>query len=312
MSDIKTIIKYDGPSVDQKQMDVADLAPSLLSLSDLIKDVNRKFNGNRATIKVYVNADLEQNCFELIVHVSQTLLDSLTVLISDYRVIQAKEILEWIGIITGGSTFVGVTLYKLIKFLNGKKVTSVAKVKIKDHDYEILIKAVDKEGNPSDISVLEMVYELYSSYLTRKRAIDVLAPLKNQGYDRIQFHDGKKVYEEFKKPDLPSIEECPEVVPSNVTHSEIKTVVRIRKPAYEGTSKWTLVYERAIDASIDDDDWLNRFQSNEISAPPNSSLEVDMIKEVVVNEFGEALDEPIYRIIKVHKVILPPDQMSLL
>jgi len=57
---------------------------------------------------------------------------------------------------------------------------------------------------------------------------------------------------------------------------------------------------------------LTRFQSNEEYAPPNSSLEVEMIKEVVINEHGEAIDEPIYRIIKVHKVILPPEQQRLL
>ena len=68
----------------------------------------------------------------------------------------------------------------------------------------------------------------------------------------------------------------------------------------------------ALAASIEDEEWLNKFQKNKISAPPNSSLSVDMIKEVVVNEYGEALDEPIYRVIKIHEVIVPPDQMSLI
>ena len=311
MPDVKTVIRYDGPNVDNKAMDIADLAPSLLSLSELIKDVNRKTNGKRAGIKVCVNADLEQNCFELVVHVTQSLFDTMTVLISDHKVVQAKEILEWIGIISAGVSVSFVTLYKLIKFLKGKQVESVTKIKNKESKFEIEIKAKDTEGNITEIRVSEHIYELYSSYETRKKAIEVITPLKKDGYTQMQFYNGKKIHEKFEKEDVPNIEDCPEVVPSNITRSDIKTVVRIRKPAYEGKSRWTLVYERGIEASIEDEEWLEKFQSNDISAPPNSSLKVDMIKEVVVNEHGEALDEPIYKVTKVHEVILPPDQLSI-
>ena len=51
MSDIKTIIKYTGAAVDGKSMDVSDLAPSLIALSDLLKIVNKKHNGERAGLK---------------------------------------------------------------------------------------------------------------------------------------------------------------------------------------------------------------------------------------------------------------------
>lgn len=312
MSDVHTIIKYDGPNLDHKQMDVADLAPSLLALSDLIKSTNRKFNGDRASVKVYVNADLEQNCFELAVHVTQSILDKMTVLISDHRIIQAKDILITLGILAGTPIGGACTLYKLIKFLKNKNVESVNKVKIDNSRYEVKIDTKDKDGNQASIRVSEPVYELYSSYSTRKKAVEVLAPLKNDGYNEIQFYNGKNIHINFKKQDVPTIEDCPEVVPSNINKSDIRTVVRIRKPAYEGKSKWTVVYEKAIEASIEDEEWLTRFQSNKEYAPPNSSLEVEMIKEVVINEHGEAIDEPIYRIIKVHKVILPPEQQRLL
>ena len=43
MSDIKTIIKYTGAAVDGKSMDVSDLAPSLIALSDLDTRKNHVF-----------------------------------------------------------------------------------------------------------------------------------------------------------------------------------------------------------------------------------------------------------------------------
>jgi hypothetical protein len=208
----KTILKYDGPSVDNKEMDISDLAPSWLSLSELIKEVNKNVNGDRAAVKVAVNADLEQNCFELAVHVSQSFYDSMTVLMSGHRVVKAKEILKWIGITDGASD----TLYKLIKFLKGKKVESVTKIKAEDLKFKINIKAIDKNGKLSEINVTEPIYELYSSYKTRKKAIEVLEPLKKDGYTKMQFYSGNKGHEEFKKSDVPNMDECPDVIKLNL------------------------------------------------------------------------------------------------
>ena len=58
-------IRYDGPALSDRSMDVAELAPALLALSDLLKIANTYANGDRAGVKVKVNADLEQHCFEL-------------------------------------------------------------------------------------------------------------------------------------------------------------------------------------------------------------------------------------------------------
>jgi hypothetical protein len=44
---------------------------------------------------------------------------------------------------------------------------------------------------------------------------------------------------------------------------------------------------RHIEAAIEDKDWLEKFQSNVVSAPPGSALEVDMDEKVVINSKGE-------------------------
>lgn len=114
MSDIKTIIKYTGAAVDGKSMDVSDLAPSLIALSDLLKIVNKKYNGERAGLKILVNADLEQNCFELGVELVQNLWESVSQLIDDDKVKTAKQIAEWVGII-GGAGISFIRSHKIIE-----------------------------------------------------------------------------------------------------------------------------------------------------------------------------------------------------
>lgn len=110
MSNIHTTIKFDGPALDAKAIDVAHLAPALLALSDLVKETNRYANGDRAGVRVLVSADLEQKCFELSVELALTIWEQAKLLIADDRVQTAKEIAEWIGII-------GAPTYGLFRFI---------------------------------------------------------------------------------------------------------------------------------------------------------------------------------------------------
>lgn len=309
MQMVRTTIKYDGSALAGKSMDVADLAPSLIALSDLIKAANRQFNGDRSGVKILVNANLDQNCFELFIDLAQTLWESVSNLIADDRVATIKEIAEWIGIL--GTAAGGITLYALIKILRGKTVESTT---IEKNDGKDVLQ-IHIYGDSNHVTVDKNVYEMYSNQVIRNHAIKVLEPLTKDGYDSLEFYDGKKkVYEHFDKSDVPSIDNgnLPEIQPQNVVISKIKTIVRIRKPAYEGNSKWTLVYKRAIEAAIEDKDWLEKFQSNVVSAPPGSALEVDMDEKVVINSKGEQIEEPVYTVTKVHSVAPPAEQIQLI
>ena len=137
--------------------------------------------------------------------------------------------------------------------------------------------------------------------------------MREEGYDSLRFYKGDGIFAEFKESDVPETDgsDLPEVTPQNLNTSNIRVTVRIRKAAYEGTSKWTLIYQRAIEASIEDTAWLlDRFQASQELAPPGSSLDVDMEEVYMTNENGEMIGEPSYRVVKVHKVVLSPKQMT--
>ena len=93
-----------------------------------VKAANSLANGDRAGIKILVNADLEQKCFELDIELVLTAWDKAKRLIADGDIATAKQIAEWVGIIGGG----GLGLFQLIKFLRGNKIESTAEVKIED------------------------------------------------------------------------------------------------------------------------------------------------------------------------------------
>ena len=290
-------------------MDVSHLAPALLSLSYVVKAANSLANGDKAAVKVLVNANFEQKCFELDVEFVLTAWERAKLLIADKDLATAKQIAEWVGIIArDGAGLYG--LLQLIKKLRGKTVESATEVKIEDDSLGVEIRVVGESGS---VLAAKTAYDLYANVATRQKAVEVLAPLRNEGYELLQFYGKDRVFVEFTKEDVPEEDgaDLPQVTPQNLNVSNIRAKVRIRKAAYEGTSKWTLVYKSAVEASIEDTKWLERFQSGQEFAPPGSYLDVDLNEVYITNENGEIVGEPSYRVVKVHGVVLPPEQLVL-
>lgn len=112
------IIRFDGPILVDHRMDISDLAPALIGISELCKIANSKFNDEKASVKVLMKADIEQKCIQLDLNVVLSTWDSIKGLISDNEIKSAKELLEWIGII-GGPVFGAI---KLSSYLKNKKL----------------------------------------------------------------------------------------------------------------------------------------------------------------------------------------------
>lgn len=306
MSSVHTIIKFDGPALAGKSMDVAHLAPALLALSDLVKDANRYANGDRAGAKVLVNADLDQKCFELNVELLLTIWERAKLLVADENVRSAKDIAEWLGLVAGPP----IGLFYLIKKLKGKKVQSVVVLRVKDGQHEVEITI---EGEAEPLRLNQSVYELYANVETRRKALAVLEPLREDGYETLEFYEKDGVFIHFDKEDVPERDgsDLPEVIPQNVHNSTIRTGVKIRRAVYEGRSRWTVMYKKAVEVTFDDVVWLDMFQRGEVSAPPGSYLDADLEETYVTNELGELIGEPSYKVKKVHGVTLAPEQNRL-
>ncbi|WP_126175120.1 hypothetical protein [Tsuneonella rigui] len=114
---VRSTIRYDGPALDGHEMDIQELAPALLSLADLIQIANKKFNGSHASIKVLVNADVDQRCFMLDISLVQTFFDQAKTFLGIEDVKTAKEIAEWVGILSSG----GMGLFATLRFLSKNK-----------------------------------------------------------------------------------------------------------------------------------------------------------------------------------------------
>lgn len=305
---IRTTIRYDGPALAGHEMDVQDLAPALLALADLIQIANQKFNGSHASMKVLVNADVEQKCFMIDISLVQTFLEQAKGLLGSDGVKTAKEIAEWVGILTGS----GAGLFALIKFLRNARQSETPLQIQNAGDGNITI-----VGNGNTIVVPRPVFQLANEALAVEKAKAVVRPLEKEGYDSLAFLQGDKSVVEFTKEDADGIGEMPALPLTDIpteSASQIRGQVRIKSAQYEGSAQWSFLWNgRAINAEMVDKaaDWVVLFQENKVSAPPNSILDVSMIETAQLDVQGLIVGKAAYKVLEVHSVTQPPSQSGL-
>lgn len=304
---ISTIVKYDGPALNGKSMDVAHLAPSLIALSTVVKSANRLVNGESREIRVMVNADLEQNCFELLVHAAVDNWPAIKDFVSgtDQEALhQLSTVLGWTSTQEGAP----IGFFELVKRLKGQTIRSIERIRVNGKNHTKI--NIDGDNN-TVIIANESAAQMYHNQDIRSQASKVLSPLSEDGYESVSFHNGEETFVDFDKDSAPLREsDLPEIVQADEHCANIRASVRVKKPAYEGNSKWTVVYKRAIEVKFSDNDWLEEFQSGQIDLRPGSSLKVQMEERFPVNEDGECIGETSYSIVKVHEVIPPQSKKS--
>ena len=280
---VRTTIRYDGPALTDHEMDVQDLAPALLALTDVIQSANRKFNGSHSNIQVLVNADVEQRCFMIDISLVQSFLDQAKSLLGTDDAKTAKEIAEWVGIMSSG----GIGLFGFLKFLRGANEEG-ARLQIENRgDGNVTI-----TGNGNVIVVPQQVLKLAQEPKVVDRAKGVLKPLEKPGYETLAFLDrGREVFE-VNKEEAEGISNLPSQplaeLPSE-SNSIIQGQVRIKSAQYEGTAQWAFLWNgRAINAEMVDQaaEWVAGFQENRVDAPPNSILARSIHEASVAELFG--------------------------
>ncbi|MEM9378256.1 MAG: hypothetical protein AAGA72_18720 [Pseudomonadota bacterium] len=309
----KATIRYDGPALAEHEMDVHRLAPALLGLGDLCRVANHALNSDAASVKVLVRADVEQKCFQLEFELVQSLYERLTTVLEQDQVQDAKDILEWIGILAGGTAGAGATLFGLYRFLSRKQPKDTISVSNADANGNVTYQIVG-DGNslivPGPVDQIARDPRALSSF---KR---MLEPLQHAGYETVEFEHFETRAALFTREEAKQIIALSEdeliVERDGELVSLIKTSVKVRKAVFEGDSVWGINYKRAVDAKMLDTEWLEDFQAGRIPLPPKSRLVVDLRETVPVDEDRMEQGAARYEIVKVYGVELPPEQYDLL
>lgn len=205
MKKTSVIVRYDGPALAEHRMDVADLAPALLGLSELCKIANERFNGNSAAIKVLIGADQEQKCFQFSLEVVQTILQQAQGLLNHSEIKTAKEILEWIGIV-GGPIAGALGLFKLWKRLQAGGEVSKETLTVREGRNVVQLQIT---GDNNTVLAYRESYELLKDEAARESAKRIVQPVTKPGYEELEFEVDGVVQDRVDKPEALAILDTP-------------------------------------------------------------------------------------------------------
>ena len=119
MTSIHFSIKYDGPALSSHQMDVKELAPALMALSDMLEEANKAIFNDIDKVRVNVKGNFKSGSFGIDIIAVQNITQQIVSLFSGPEATAAANLttlLNGIGILGGGAGLSG-----LIKWLGGRK-----------------------------------------------------------------------------------------------------------------------------------------------------------------------------------------------
>src|SRR3954454_18921144 len=97
MSKVAFQLRYDGPALSEHGMDVADLAPALLALGELIKRANFAVNGDASKVNLIVQSDFEHKCFQVNLELVQSILSTIGSFLTDEHALKNAQTISWLA-----------------------------------------------------------------------------------------------------------------------------------------------------------------------------------------------------------------------
>jgi len=299
---VETIIRYDGPALAGNEMDVEALAPALLSLAALIKLANTELNGPEAApIRVVVDANVEQKCFQLKLKAIHSFIEAAKDFFNGDEVSTLKTLLEWLGLTGTGA----LSLFKVLKLL-GKEQPSTS---ITTGDGSTVYNIV---GNPVFNGISPEVLKLLANPAVVDKAKGFLEPLRREGYETVGIYDqrGAQAFGADKS-EAKAILALPAPTASDETTENDGEPTIAVGPAwvatsqFKGSAKWALMWNGVkIDAKMPDD-FLQKFQDNDVLVVPNAKLTVQMKIVPKIDKNGNPLGASTFTVTEVTAVELP-------
>lgn len=313
-----TTIRYDGEALSQHEMDVQDLAPALLALAEMVQLTNRKYNGDDALIRILVKADVEQRCFQVDLHLIQTMLNSAQHLFASDEYKTAKQIAEDLGLVIGGTVSAGGGLFWAWKKLFGTKVEQEKPIQSFETNQRDNITIINNfYGDGNHLEMPTRVYELATNPEMTKLGKKVLKPLEQKGCDKFGLYEHDKPVVEYNDVEA---ERFIKRAPTQGTDSsrpldalavqKVEGAVEIVTAQFQGAAQWRMGWMgKKYLMKIEDEEWLNQYQAGHVrDVIPGARL--DVIMEI---DMPTSNSEPAFAIKKVRSVIPPPieDQNAL-
>lgn len=289
---IKICIAFTGEAVADGSMDVNELAPALLSLSDLISEANKILNQDNSIIGVRLSSHIERGSFEMTLEIIHSFADQIKFwfISQNYSL---EEILNYIGLT---STLSGITLIQLYRWIKGREIKKIEPVG--KNTFKITIEDESKEISAG-------LAKIFFSYKIQKHLESVIYPLRKEGIESIEVRDidtqnaVEKIFDD--ELDYFTIRENEQV--EEKISKQIMTL-KIKRISFERGSKWKFDDgESTFVADIKDEKFLNDIKSENISFSQSDMIRAEVeLHQQFVNGLLKKSYKSIIKVLEFIKV----------
>lgn len=298
-------IKYDGPALESHQMDVRELAPALIALSNMLEEANRVAFPDSASVKVNVQGNFKGGSFGVDLIAIQSITDQIVSMFSGPEASafsNLKSILEAIGLIvgTGGA---GGGLIGIIKWLHGRKPSS-----IRTSGDRVVFEVVE-ESISETFEVDLVAGRLYQSRVVRKALANVVKPLERHGIDIFASGQDGQTAEVIRKDDAPwfTVAESDADIVSDTVAEHV--LLQIESAVFKDDNKWRFSDgSGSFFAEVADPIFVNKINSGDERFGKGDVLIVDLRRIQTISDNGLKME---YSIVRVHEHRAPLQRQLL-
>lgn len=269
-------IAFEGTPFEDGEIDVRDLAPTLLAFGNVVQQANKALNGDRADARLKVAAT-ERGSFVAALTVDVGWLTDMLDTVSAHpdRVVAADQLMDLLlkaGKVTAGAA---IGLFAALKILRGKRPEKVTPRG--DGTTEITI-------NQTTFVVNDRTVELLQDLPTRE-AIESLGDKAKRvnGLERLRIGSDRPAQEavRLEREDLPSLSVPPEPEEADleITHREVW--LKIVSVHFRDGYKWRFSDggERPFTAEMEDTDFQNKVQEGNLTLNANDAIKCRLREE---------------------------------
>lgn len=275
-------VKYDGEALANHEMDVALLAPALMAMSNLVKEVSKIHSHGEYTATLNVKGNIKSGSIEI------ELVTQAVSLLQQFKDLLNNDIVTAL-LNFGGITGIIAGVYQLIVNYKGKSPDKVEK----DGENVIMYFGDRKEITNTT------VYQIYNNYNIRNDIYNTVKPLEDNGIDQFSIIQNNERLVTITDEELVYFE--PNTVSTPLNENTQETILIIESLTFKEGNKWSFFDGNStIKASILDEDFLAEIDKGKRFAK-GDWLKV-LLRKTQIEENGRL--KTIYEVIKVIKHII--------
>jgi len=281
-------ITYDGPALEQHEMEARELAPALLAMANLLESGVKALYGSQANARISVKGTFKKGSFSIDFGTTINVVNTIKDLFAGEgmtALANAKAVLELLGLAGGGA----FGLVQLLKWLKNRKIT---RIEPSSAGYITLVVENDRRDIEAGLLVLLNDREV------RESLDQVLLPLDRDGIELFASGSDTEIFT--------TIDASERHFFSLPAQEDILILEDIRRMAYSIVSlafkednKWRLSDGNStINAKISDLDFVSRVNASEIAFSKGDVLVCEVKITQWQTETGAKTDYEVIRVLE--------------